>query len=249
MPYSVAQIEAACVQVVAANEFESCYIRPLLYVSKGGWSLSFEDPNLEWSLTITAWPWGKYLGEEALTKGIRANVSSFTRHHPNVSMISSKAAGHYVNSMLAKTESVRNGFTEAIMLDPQGYVAECTGANIFVAKDGVLYTPPSAPVLKGITRDTLMAIAEKEGIKVVEAQLARDQLYAADEVFVCGSAAEVVALREIDHREIGSGSMGPICAKLQKIYLDTVKGDGPAEFSKWLTPCIPPKKTSTSKRK
>ncbi|HEV8268963.1 MAG TPA: aminotransferase class IV, partial [Thermoanaerobaculia bacterium] len=174
-----------------------------------------------------AWPWSNYLGDEARERGVRANVSSFTRHHPNATMTKAKVSGHYVNSFLAKTESVRLGFDEAILLDPQGYVAECTGENLFLVKDGALVTSPSAPILEGITRDTLVTLAKDLGLAVVERLVSRDQLYAADEVFVSGTAAECVALREIDFRRIGDGRMGPVTRRLQAAYHDAVRGRHP----------------------
>jgi len=171
------------------------------------------------------WEWTDYLGRTARDEGVRANVSSFTRHHPNVSMTRAKIAGNYVNSVLAKTESVRLGFDEAIMLDPEGFVAECTGENLFVVRAGRLVTPPVAAVLAGFTREMLMTLAADAGHPVVEQRVTRDQLYVADEVFVCGTAAEVVGIREIDFRTIGSGTTGPVCHALQKEFHAAIHGD------------------------
>jgi branched-chain amino acid aminotransferase len=180
------------------------------------------------------WEWGPYLGAEAREVGVRANVSSFTRHHPNVMMTKAKIAGNYANSALAKTESVRLGFDEAIMLDPSGFVAECTGENLFLVRDAALVTTPTATILEGITRDSILTLARDLGHEVREEPVSRDQLYLADEVFVCGTAAEVVALREIDGRKVGSGRMGPVTRSLQQAFHAAVRGEN-ARYDGWLT--------------
>lgn len=233
LPWDVDALVTAFRDVVRANGFGDCYIRPLIYASSGCGNLSLVGATA--SLGVAAWDMGDYLGAEARAAGIRACVSSFTRHHPNVMMTKAKSIGNYVNSLLAKTESQRLGFDEAIMLDPQGYVAECTGENLFLVKSGKLRTSPLAPVLEGITRASLVDIAGDLGYRVEEGPISRDQLYAADEVFVCGTAAEVVALREIDHRVIGPGKMGPVAAALQEAFHATVRGEGPRSAA-WLTP-------------
>jgi branched-chain amino acid aminotransferase len=175
-------------------------------------------------LGVAVWEWSNYLGAEALESGVRANVSSFTRHHPNIMMTKAKISGNYVNSVLAKTESVRLGFDEAIMLDPDGYVAECTGENLFmVARDSIV-TPDLAPVLDGITRDTVIALAHDLGYTVEVSPLSRDQLYGADEVFVCGTASEVIGLREIDFRTVGSGRTGPVTRRIQEAFQSVIRG-------------------------
>jgi len=209
-------------QVVKSNGFKDCYIRPLLYLDNGGWNLNVD--NGKPSLAIAAWEWGNYLGEEALAKGIRANISSFTRHHPNVLMTKAKVSGNYANSFLAKTESERLGFQEAIMLDPQGYVAECTGENLFMVRHGKIVTPSTAPVLEGVTRHSIHTIAKDLGYRILEQPISRDQLYIAAEVFVCGTAAEVIALSEIDFRKIGNGATGEVTRKLQTVYHDAIRG-------------------------
>tara|TARA_B100001123_G_C15344126_1_gene1036246 strand:- start:8391 stop:9341 length:951 start_codon:yes stop_codon:yes gene_type:complete len=231
LPYSKETIVEACLELIRRNGFEECYIRPLIYIKGGGWNLVVDDVEVE--MGIAAWKWGNYLGEDALKYGIRANIATNSRLHPNITMTKGKIAGNYVNSVLAKTESLRAGFDEAILLDPSGTVAEGTGENIFVVEDGVIYTPPREMILEGLTRDSIIAIAHDIGYTVKEEKISRDQLYIADEVFVTGTAAEVVALSEIDHRSIGDGTMGPICAKLQKIYHEAVRGrlDG---YSRWL---------------
>jgi branched-chain amino acid aminotransferase len=231
--YSEQDVCSACHDVVAANDFGDCYLRPVVYIKDGGWNLTTVDVTLGFG--IAAWEWGPYLGGEARERGVRANVSSFTRHHPNVTMTKAKVAGNYANSILAKTESMRLGFEEAIMLDPQGFVAECTGENLFLVKGGAIVTSPTATILEGITRDTLVTLARDQGLLLREQPISRDQLYAADEVFCCGTAAEVVALREIDFRPVGSGRMGPVTAKLQAAFHDAVRGRIP-KFERWLYP-------------
>ena len=222
LPYTVDSVTQAIKETVRANGFEECYIRPLLYLTGGAWNLNVDAGRP--ALMIAVWQWSNYLGEEALAKGIRANVSSYTRHHPNVSMTKAKIAGNYVNSILAKTESVRLGFEEAIMLDPQGYIAECTGENLFMVRRGKLITPVTAPVLEGITRHTIHTIAKDLGYDVLEQPISRDQLYVADEVFVCGTAAECIGLSEIDFRKVGDGKTGPITRSIQNVYHDAIRG-------------------------
>jgi branched-chain amino acid aminotransferase len=193
-----------------------------MYLAEGGWNLSIDNGKPH--VGIAVWKWDSYLGKEALHRGVRANTSSFTRHHPNVSMTKAKICGNYVNSVLAKTESQRLGFDEAILLDPQGYVAECTGENLFVVRRNTIYTTPSAEVLEGITRDSLIVLARELGYQVFEQPISRDQLYIADEVFVSGTAAEVIGLREIDFRKIADGVSGPVTRQLQKEFADVVHG-------------------------
>jgi branched-chain amino acid aminotransferase len=222
LPYTVDSVTQAIKDMVKANGFDECYVRPLLYLTGGAWNLNVDAGRP--ALMIAVWQWSNYLGEEALAKGIRANVSSYTRHHPNVSMTKAKIAGNYVNSILAKTESVRLGFEEAIMLDPQGYIAECTGENLFMVRRGKLITPVTAPVLEGITRHTIHTIAKDLGYDVLEQPISRDQLYVADEVFVCGTAAECIGLSEIDFRKVGDGRTGPVTRAIQNVYHDAIRG-------------------------
>lgn len=222
VPYSAPELESAIRRTVAANGFKSCYIRPLIYQSAGGWNLTVINTRL--SVGIAVWEWSDYLGRDALEAGARANISSYTRHHPNVMMTKAKITGNYPNSVLAKTESVRLGFDEAIMLDPDGYVAECTGENVFVVRDGRIATPPAAIVLEGITRDTTIALARDLGYDMIERPITRDQLYAADEVFVTGTAAEIIGLREIDFRRIGDGRSGPVTGLLRNAFEAVVRG-------------------------
>ena len=229
-PWSVEEAIKAHKDTVRANGFTDCYIRPLMYLDGGGWNLNVDGGKL--SMMIAVRQWSNYLGDEALAKGIRANISSHTRHHPNVSMTKAKIAGNYVNSILAKTESVRLGFEEAIMLDPQGYVAECTGENLFVVRNGKIVTPSTAPILEGITRHSIYTIANDLGYEVVEAAISRDQLYNADEVFVCGTAAEVIGLCEIDFRTIGDGKSGKVTREIQNVYHDAIRGKV-AKYEAW----------------
>jgi branched-chain amino acid aminotransferase len=228
--FSADDIVKAVKETVQANGFADCYIRPLLFLKGGAWNLNVDAGQP--ALAIAVWQWSNYLGEEALAKGIRANISSYTRHHPNVSMTKAKIAGNYVNSFLAKTESERLGFQEAIMLDPQGYVAECTGENLFMVRRGKLVTPATAPVLEGITRHTIHTIAKDLGYDVLEQPISRDQLYIADEVFVCGTAAECIGLSEIDFRTIGDGKTGPVTRAIQNVYHDLIRGKV-AKYEEW----------------
>ncbi len=228
--FTVDDIVKAVKETVQANGFTDCYIRPLLYLKGGAWNLNVDAGQP--ALMIAVWQWSNYLGEEALAKGIRANISSYTRHHPNVSMTKAKIAGNYVNSFLAKTESERLGFQEAIMLDPQGYVAECTGENLFMVRREKLVTPATAPVLEGLTRHTIHTIAKDLGYDVLEQPISRDQLYIADEVFVCGTAAECIGLSEIDFRVIGDGKTGPITRAIQNVYHDLIRGKV-AKYEEW----------------
>jgi branched-chain amino acid aminotransferase len=232
LPYSKEQISSAIHHLIAANGFSSCYIRPLIYLD-GAMSMVVDAGKPR--LLIAVWEWKAFLGEQAKERGIRANISSFTRLHPNIMMTKAKVSGNYVGSILAKTESQRLGFDEAIMLDPTGYVAECTGENIFVVRNDVIYTVPRGSILEGITRDSLITIAGDLGYTVVEEPISRDQLYIADEVFVCGTAAEVIGLREIDFRTVGSGKTGPVTRKLQKAFDELTSGRH-ARSKQWFSP-------------
>jgi branched-chain amino acid aminotransferase len=229
-PYSVNELREATHQTIQANNLKSCYIRPAFYMN-GPLGLDMDDYSI--SVGIAVWEWGTLLGEEALEKGVRMMVSSFTRLHPNIHMTKAKAAGNYVNSIMAKTLAHRAGFDDAIMLDPEGYVAEGTGMNVFVIRNEVIYTTPRAIILEGITRDSVIQIAQDLGYPVIEERLVRDQLYISDEVFVCGTAAEVTAVREIDTRKIGGGKMGPVTRKIQKSFFETVRGSG-KRSTEWL---------------
>jgi branched-chain amino acid aminotransferase len=229
-PYSIEELRIAVHETIRANQLRECYIRPAIYMDG---SLGLNADDYQTRVGIAVWEWGAYLGEDALEKGVRMTVSSFTRMHHNSFMTKAKAAGNYVNSVMAKTLAHRDGYDEAIMVDPDGYIAECSGMNIFIVRNRVIYTPPRATILEGITRDSILTIAGDLGYKVVEEQLVRDQLYIADEVFVSGTAAEVTAVCEIDTRKIGIGSMGPVTKHLQKTFFETVRGNG-SRSEEWL---------------
>ena len=222
LPYTEEQLVQAVKETVKANGFEECYIRPLIYAT--GNSLGLNLDAYEISVGISTWEWKSYLGEEAQEKGMRANVSSFTRNHPNAVMTKAKAGGYYVNSIMAKTESIRLGFDEAIMMDPQGYVGECSSENLFIVKRGNIYTTPLAAILEGITRDSIMTLAYDLGYELYERPISRDQLYTADELFVCGTAAELVSICEVDGRTVGSGSRGSVAKSLLASYTDAIHG-------------------------
>lgn len=231
LPYSAEQLGKATLQTIAANGFEQCYIRPLIY--SGGPVISLNLDVTQAKVGIAVWDMGAYLGQDAIENGIRAHVSSYTRHHPNVMMTKAKTSGNYANSLLAKTESVRLGFDEAILLDPQGYVAECSGENLFIVRGGKIYTTHTAAILEGITRDSILTLCREMGYPIIEQPVSRDQLYVADELFVCGTAAECIAVREVDFRTIGSGKTGPITQKIQKAFHETVRGNC-AHSAEWL---------------
>lgn len=232
LPFTEEQINRAHIDVVKANNLASCYFRPMAYYGSGKLGVAPKQDDVQ--VILAAWAWGAYLGEEGMRKGIRVRVSSFTRHHPNITMIKAKANGNYMNSIMANTEATRDGYDEAILLDAQGYVAEGSGENIFTVRDGVLYTPALDVALDGITRRSVIAIASEMGLKVVEKRLTRDELYVADEVFFTGTAAEVTPIREIDGRQIGIGERGPITAEIQQRYFDIVQGKNP-KYRDWLT--------------
>ena len=233
-PWSVDQVTQGSKSVVRENGFTECYVRPLIFAASGHMGLSLL--GIRPGLGIAAWEWKGFVSEEAETRGLRANVSSFTRHHPNIMMTKSKLAGNYGNSILARTESARLGFDEALMLDPSGLVAEGTGENLFVIRKGVIYTPHLATVLEGLTRDSIITIARGLGHEVREEPLSRDQLYAADEVFVCGTAAEVLGIRELDFRTIGTGSRGPITTRLAATFKRVVRGEE-EKYAEWIDLC------------
>lgn len=230
IPYTVQELRSAVHQVIQINKFTECYIRPLMYM-KGPMGMNMDQSIPK--VGIASWEWGPYLGEEAKEAGVRMMVSSYTRLHPNINMTKSKIAGNYVNSMMVKTLALRSGYEEAVILDPQGFVAECTGENIFMVRRETLYTPALANILEGITRDTVLVLAKDLGIKVVEKNITRDELYIADEVFVTGTAAEVVPVREIDTRTVGSGKIGPMTRELQSAFYETVRGSG-KRSAEWL---------------
>ncbi len=233
MPYELDAIETAILDTLRANHMSEGYIRPLVYLGAGAMGLLPKDNPTQ--VAIIVWPWGAYLGEEGLERGIRAKVSSYARHHPNVSLTKSKTCGDYVNSILAKREVTRLGYDEAIMLDTNGLVAECSGENIFIVRRGVLKTPPLVSVLEGITRDSVIRIARDKGIEVVEQSITRDEVYCAEEMFLTGTAAEITPVREVDDRKIGAGARGPLTKTIQSTFFDAVKGRD-RKYESWLTP-------------
>ena len=222
-PYTLQELREATLETIRANGFNSCYIRPLIYLDG---PLGLDLDATESRIGIAAWEWGAYLGEEALETGVHMMVSSFTPHHINASMTKAKISGNYVNSMLAKTLALRSGYDEAIMLDPQGYVSECSGENLFILRTDEILTPPQSTILEGITRDSVITLARDTGYTVTEDLISRDQLYIADELFVCGTAAEVTPVRAVDHRTIGTGQRGPVTQALQQAFFETVNGKG-----------------------
>jgi branched-chain amino acid aminotransferase len=232
LPVTREQVKTAINHTIAANEFPACYIRPMIYLD-GAMTMTVESGQPRF--VVAVWEWKNFLGAEAKERGIRANIASFTRLHPNIMMTKAKVSGNYVSSILAKTESHRAGFDEAIMLGPDGYVAECTGENLFTVRNNIICTTPRAGILEGITRDSLITLARDLGYSVVEESISRDQLYIADEVFVCGTAAEVIALREIDFRVIGDGKAGPVTRALQQEFDKLVRGRH-ARSPAWLVP-------------
>ncbi len=233
IPFSKEQVNEAQRAVVRENNLREAYLRPLIFFGSEGMGLRAD--NLQVHVMVAAWSWPSYMSPEAKEKGIKVRVSSYTRHHVNISMTKAKASGHYINSMLALDEALRSGCEEALLLDPEGYVAEGSGENIFIVRDGVLYTPELTACLDGITRRTIFTLAEEVGLKVVEKRITRDEVYVADEAFFTGTAAEVMPISEVDGRQIGCGSRGPITEKLQTMYFDTVKGRRESALE-WLTP-------------
>ena len=233
IPFSQKEIFTAIQLVVRKNKLKECYIRPIVFLGHNQMGL---NPNgVDVRVAIAAWPWGTYLGDEGISRGIRVRISSFTRHHVNITMTRAKACGHYVNSILAKTEAVRDGYDEAILLDSQGYVSEGSGENIFLLSKGRLKTPAlSCSNLEGITRDSVFDIAKHLKIEVEEGRITRDELYIADEVFLTGTAAEITPVREIDNRTIGNGKRGKATTRIQKMFFEIVHGNH-AKFKKWLS--------------
>jgi len=232
IPYDKKQIADAIIETVRVNRVDACYIRPLVYIGYG--SMGVHPGNNPIRVAIAVWKWGAYLGDDALANGMRACVSSFTRHHVNVSMTRGKISGYYVNSILAKQDAKSNGFDEAILLDAEGYVSEGSGENVFIVRKGKLKTTPLTSVLEGITRNSVIELARERMIQVVEERFTRDEMYIADEVFVTGTAAELTPVREIDHRTIGTGKPGPVTRALQEAFFSIVRGEDPAHAS-WLT--------------
>ena len=232
VPWDRATISEAQRTVVRENGLDSAYIRPMFFYGSEGMGLRAD--NLKVHAVVAAWEWGAYLGAENIEKGIRIKTSSYTRHHVNITMCKAKANGHYIKSMLALNEALTNGYDEAMLLDVDGFVAEGSGENIFIVRDGVIYTPDLTSALEGITRDTIVQLAASEGLEVREKRITRDEVYLADEAFFTGTAAEVTPIREVDDRAIGNGGRGPVTERLQSLYFDVVHGRVSAHDD-WLT--------------
>ncbi len=233
IPFTKEQVSEAQRAVVRANKLESCYLRPLTWI--GSQKLGVSPRGNRIHLMVAAWAWGAYLGEEGLKRGIRVKTSSYTRHHVNITMTQAKAVSNYTNSILANMEALDDGYDEALLLDVSGFVSEGAGENIFVVKDGKVYTPDlSAGALNGITRNTVVHICQDLGIELVQKRITRDEIYIADEAFFTGTAAEVTPIRELDRVEIGIGSRGPITEKIQAAFFDIVSGRNP-KYAHWLT--------------
>jgi branched-chain amino acid aminotransferase len=232
MPFTREAVSAAILETIRVNKIEACYIRPLAYIGAGAMGVFPQDNPIE--LAIGVWPWGVYLGDEALKNGIRVKISSFTRHHVNVTMVRAKTSANYANSLLAKREALKDGYDEAVLLDAEGYVAEGSGENIFTVRNGLIKTPPLTSILEGITRDTVIQLARERGLRLVEERFTRDDLYIADEAFFTGTAAEITPIREVDNRAIGSAQPGPVTKELQSAFFDIVHGRD-SRHESWLT--------------
>jgi branched-chain amino acid aminotransferase len=232
IPYTKEELCAAQREVVRANQLEACYLRPLVFYGSEKMGVSPRGASVH--VAIAAWPWGAYLGEEGLVKGIRVKTSSYARHHINVSMVRSKTAGHYVNSILANLEATRDGYDEALLLDTNGFVAEGAGENLFLVRDGQLFEPEMVSGLAGITRATVIELARDLGLNVTARPVTRDDVYLADEAFFTGTAAEITPIRELDGRVIGAGRRGPITEKIQAAFFDAVNGRLP-RYRHWLS--------------
>ena len=234
IPFTPQELDDAQIACVRENGLRSCYIRPLAFYGSVAMGVAAKSNPVR--VAIAAWPWGAYLGPEGLEKGIRVKTSSFTRHHVNIHMTGAKACANYLNSILANQEATTDGYDEALLLDPQGYVSEGSGENVFLVMDGELHTPDlSSGALRGVTRDTVFKLARDLGIPVVERRITRDEVYCADEAFFTGTAAEVTPIRELDNRTIGVGHRGPVTARVQDAFFAAVNGRDPKHMD-WLTP-------------
>jgi branched-chain amino acid aminotransferase len=229
--FSPKELMQAQKDILKLNKLESGYLRPIAWLGSEKMGVAARGNTVH--VAVAAWPWGAYLGEDSITKGIRVKTSSYTRHHVNVSMVRAKASGYYINSILANSEATAEGYDEALLLDTDGFVSEGSGENVFMVRNGVIYTPDVASCLDGITRDAILTIATDEGIQVKEKRITRDEMYCADEAFFTGTAAEVTPIRELDRRIIGNGKRGPITEKLQSIFFDVVGGKN-SRYAAWL---------------
>jgi branched-chain amino acid aminotransferase len=232
VPFERDRVTQAICDVLGRNGLTEGYIRPLVFIGSGAMGLNPGSNPVR--VAVIAWAWGAYLGEEGLERGIRAKISTYSRHHVNAKMTKGKTCGDYVNSILAKREALLDGYDEAIMLDTSGTVSEASGENIFMVRGGRLYTPPLPTVLDGITRATIIELARDKGIDVIERPVTRDELYIADELFLTGTAAEVTPIREVDHRQVGEGRRGPVTTSLQEAFFDVVSGRQ-SKYERWLS--------------
>ena len=223
IPWNKEQLMEAQIASVRDNKLDSAYIRPMVFYGSEGMGLRAD--NLSVHCIVAAWEWGSYLGQEGLEKGIRIKTSSYTRHHPNIAMTKAKANGQYINSMVALGEALKDGYDEALMLDPEGYVAEGSGENIFVLRDGVIYTPETSTALNGITRLTIFKLAEDRGLDIITKRITRDEIYVADEAFFTGTAVEITPIRQVDHMTIGNGGCGPITKRVQTKFFGLFNGE------------------------
>lgn len=233
VPFDMQTLIDAQLEVLRVNKLESAYVRPLIWIGSEKMGISAKSNKVH--VAIAAWSWGAYLGEDGINKGIRVKTSSFSRHHVNVSMVRAKASGYYINSILANQEALTDGYDEALLLDTDGYVSEGSGENVFIVKNGKLYTPDLASCLDGITRDAVVTIAHNLGFEVSEKRITRDEMYCCDEAFFTGTAAEITPIRELDNRPIGDGKRGPITAKIQALFFEIVAGKQ-EKYKHWLTP-------------
>ena len=245
IPFTFDAVSDACIQTLVANGLDEGYIRPIAYIGDGVMGVYPADNPIR--LMIAVWRWGAYLGEEALKKGIRVKVSSYTRYQPNSVMTRAKVTGNYVTGVLAKKEARALGFEEALLLDPDGFVAEGSGENVFIVRDGKLKTTPLTVILPGVTRATILQFARDMNLEVEESRFTRDEVYIADEAFFCGTASEVTPIREVDGRVIGRGSMGPITRRIQTQYFETIRGKHP-KYKDWLTTYEVPEVAAKPKR-
>jgi len=230
IPFDKAEVMETCREIFRINKMKAGYLRPIAFLGDGEMGLYAENKT---RLAIIAWPWGTYLGDDGVKNGIRAKVSSYTRHAVNITMTKSKAVANYVNSILAKREAKLAGYEETVMLDPQGYVSEASGENLFFVKNSQIITPPTTSALQGITRDTVITLLADSGLKVQEKFSSRDELYIADEIFLTGTAAEITPIRELDNRTIGTGKPGPVTQKVQREFFELVKGKS-KKHAEWL---------------
>lgn len=233
MPFDRGVVTEAILETIRINKIDACYIRPLAYIGYGAMGVFPKENPVQ--VSIAVWPWGSYLGDDGIKNGIRVKISSFSRPHVNATMVRAKTTANYANSLLAKREALRDGYDEAVLLDTDGYIAEGSGENIFMVRKGVIKTPPLTSILEGVTRDTVMQLAQERGMRLVEERFTRDEFYVADEAFFTGTAAEITPIREVDNRAIGAGKPGPVTKELQAAFFDIVHGRD-SRHAHWLTP-------------